>query len=154
MKKTNRRKFFKGLLYSLVTLQFAYVLFRLLKLNHSASTKANFYEAGEVSFFEKGKVYPFGSERFFLYRLADGGFIAVSSKCTHLGCIVQFNAAHDRFECPCHASAFKKDGEVVLSPATRPLDYYPITLKDNKVLVDMGSPVKRNKFDRSQIKYV
>jgi len=154
MEKMDRRRFFKRLLYSLVSVEFGYVFFRLLKLNKTATTGANYYEAGEISFFEKGRVYPFGAARFFLYRMEDGGFIAVSSKCTHLGCIIQFNANHDRFECPCHASAFNKNGGVMMSPATRALDYYPIAFKRDKVLVDTGNPIRRRKFDQSQVMYV
>jgi len=154
MKKIDRRGFFKGLIYSLLTLEFGYIFFRLLKLDKTASNEANFYEAGEISFFEKGRVYPFGAARFFLYRMEDGGFIAVSSKCTHLGCVIQFNNSHDRFECPCHASAFEKNGSVIMSPATRALDYFPITFKGNKVLVDTSNPVRRTKFSKSQVMYV
>jgi len=154
MEEMKRRKFVKGILYSLVSLEFGYVFFRLLKLDKKTLAKASYYEAGDVSFFEKGRVYPFGGARFFLYRLNDGGFIAVSSKCTHLGCIIQFNTEHDRFECPCHASAFDKNGGVIMSPATRALDYYPIAFKNDKVLVDTNNPVRRSKFDQSQVKYV
>jgi Rieske Fe-S protein len=152
--KINRRKFFKRFLYSLVTLQFIYVLFRLLKPKKEAADIAKFYDAGDVAFFEKGKMYPFGSEQFFLHRLADGGFLAVSSKCTHLGCTVQFNVNNNRFECPCHASAFNTNGEVLSPPATRALDYYPVVFKNNRVLVDVNHPVRRDKHDRSQVKYV
>ncbi len=154
MEKLNRRNFFKGLLYSLVALELGYVFFRLLKLNKTASSGASFYDAGEISFFQKGRVYPFGAARFFLYRLEDGGFMALSSKCTHLGCIIQFNNNNDRFECPCHASAFEKNGAVIVSPATRALDYFPVVFKNNKVLVDTGNPIRRSKFDLSQIMYV
>lgn len=99
-------------------------------------------------------MYPFGSEQFYLHRLADGGFLAISSKCTHLGCTVQFNANNKRLECPCHASAFNTNGEVLSPPATRALDYYPVVFKNNRVLVDVNHPVRRNKHDRSQVKYV
>jgi len=153
MMKIGRRKFFKGILYSLASLEFGYVFFRLLGHRKDALAETSYYEAGEVSVFEKGGVYPFGAAEFFLCRLDDGGFIAVSSKCTHLGCVIQFNTNHDRFECPCHASAFDKDGSVISSPAARALDYYPIAFKGNKVLVDTANPVKRSKFDRSQVMY-
>ena len=154
MKKINRRQFFKRLLYTLISLQFMYVFYRLLKPGNGDKSKKDLYEAGEVSFFENGRVYPFGSAKFFLHRLADGGFLAVSSKCTHLGCTIQFNANHNRFECPCHASAFNINGDVISPPATRALDYYPIVIKNNKVLVDVNNPVRRNKFDPSQVMYV
>jgi cytochrome b6-f complex iron-sulfur subunit len=113
----------------------------------------NLFEAGEISFFEKGKIYPFSSYMFYLYRLEDGGFLAVSSKCTHLGCTVQYRVNNHRFECPCHASAFNNKGEVLSPPANRALDYFPVSLRNNKVYVDVNHPVRRQKYKRSQVKY-
>ncbi len=152
--KTDRRKFFKRFLYSLLTLQFIYIIWRLLIPQKETADIETFYDAGDVSFFEKGRMYPFGSEQFYLHRLADGGFLAVSSKCTHLGCTVLFNTNNNRLECPCHASAFNTNGEVLSPPATRALDYYPVVFKNNRVLVDINHPIRRNKYDRSQVKYV
>ncbi len=142
------------MLYSLASLQLGFVFFKLLRLNKTEAASVSLYEAGDVAFFEKGRVYPFGSASFYLYRMNDGGFLAVSSRCTHLGCVIQFNGGTDRFECPCHASAFQKDGGVISSPATRPLDYYPISFRGNKVLVDTSKPTRRTKFDHSQVMYV
>jgi Rieske Fe-S protein len=99
-------------------------------------------------------MYPFGSAHFFLHRFNDGGFIAVSSKCTHLGCAVQMKEGGQQLECPCHASVFNKKGEVLSPPASRPLDYYPIIFENGKVLVDIAHPVRRTKFETTQIKYV
>ncbi|HKK69414.1 MAG TPA: Rieske (2Fe-2S) protein, partial [Bacteroidales bacterium] len=113
------------------------------------SGKNALYDAGNLSFFENGNVYPFSSEKFFLYRMQDGGLIAISSTCTHLGCTVQFKATDNRFECPCHASAFNKQGEVLSPPATRALDYFPVTIENQKVLVDVSRPVRRDQFDSS-----
>lgn len=152
--KINRRNFFKRFLYWLLTLQFIYIIFRLLKPGKDHDDIEKFHDAGEASFFENGKIYPFGSEQFFLHRLDDGGFLAVSSKCTHLGCTIQFIATNNQFECPCHASAFNTNGQVLSPPATRPLDYFPIVFKNNHVLVDINHPVRRNKHDLSQVKYV
>lgn len=39
-----------------------------------------------------------------------GGFKALSSKCPHLGCRVHWEAANDRFFCPCHDGVFDKNG--------------------------------------------
>ncbi|MEU3644377.1 Rieske 2Fe-2S domain-containing protein [Lentzea sp. NPDC034063] len=56
-----------------------------------------------------------------VYRDDDGELHAVSMRCTHLGCLVRFNAAERSWDCPCHGSRFDVDGEVLEGPATRPL---------------------------------
>jgi menaquinol-cytochrome c reductase iron-sulfur subunit len=55
---------------------------------------------------------------------------AFSSTCPHLGCAVDFNAAANQFECPCHQSAFAKDGEKLYGPTLRGLDPLPVKLVD------------------------
>lgn len=56
-----------------------------------------------------------------VYRDEDGQLHAVSMRCTHLGCLVRFNAAERSWDCPCHGSRFDVDGEVLEGPATKPL---------------------------------
>jgi glycine/D-amino acid oxidase-like deaminating enzyme/nitrite reductase/ring-hydroxylating ferredoxin subunit len=55
------------------------------------------------------------------YRREDGTVRAVSARCTHLGCLVGFNAAERTWDCPCHGSRFDVDGRVIEGPATRRL---------------------------------
>ncbi|MHB9755361.1 FAD-dependent oxidoreductase [Streptomyces sp. BYX5S] len=57
-----------------------------------------------------------------VYRDPDGKLHSLSARCTHLGCLVSFNAAERAWECPCHGSRFDTDGKVVQGPATRPLE--------------------------------
>ncbi|WP_031508946.1 FAD-dependent oxidoreductase [Streptomyces megasporus] len=57
-----------------------------------------------------------------VHRDAEGQLHAVSSRCTHLGCLVHFNEAERAWECPCHGSRFAPDGSVLQGPATRPLE--------------------------------
>jgi glycine/D-amino acid oxidase-like deaminating enzyme/nitrite reductase/ring-hydroxylating ferredoxin subunit len=56
-----------------------------------------------------------------VYRDEAGGVHGVSLRCTHLGCIVRFNAAEHSWDCPCHGSRFDVDGAVLEGPATKPL---------------------------------
>jgi glycine/D-amino acid oxidase-like deaminating enzyme/nitrite reductase/ring-hydroxylating ferredoxin subunit len=52
----------------------------------------------------------------------DGGTVhAVSIRCTHLGCLLRFNAAERSWDCPCHGSRFDVDGTVLEGPAVDPL---------------------------------
>jgi Rieske Fe-S protein len=56
-----------------------------------------------------------------VYRDAAGARHEVSARCTHLGCIVSWNAAERSWDCPCHGSRFGTDGEVLQGPAVKPL---------------------------------
>ncbi|WP_343944529.1 FAD-dependent oxidoreductase, partial [Pseudonocardia zijingensis] len=62
-----------------------------------------------------------GTDRTGIYRDEDGAVHAVSMRCTHLGCLVRFNAAERSWDCPCHGSRFDVDGAVLEGPAVRPL---------------------------------
>jgi glycine/D-amino acid oxidase-like deaminating enzyme/nitrite reductase/ring-hydroxylating ferredoxin subunit len=70
----------------------------------------------------EGSVVRADGHRLAVYRDDDGALHAVSARCTHLGCLVSFNAAERAWECPCHGSRFDTDGKVIQGPATRPLE--------------------------------
>jgi cytochrome b6-f complex iron-sulfur subunit len=106
--------------------------------------------AGPVDRFEPGTVTAFADGRFYLARLADGGFLALHRKCTHLGCSVPWDEDEQRFACPCHASAFDIRGDVVNAPAPRALDLFPVMIRDGVVLVDTGRIVRRQAFEPDQ----
>jgi cytochrome b6-f complex iron-sulfur subunit len=89
--------------------------------------------------------------RFYLSRLKDGGFLALSRKCTHLGCTVAWESEKKIFLCPCHASAFDMTGEVISPPAPRALDLYPVVIENDMVMVDTGNRIKRRGFKISQV---
>jgi glycine/D-amino acid oxidase-like deaminating enzyme/nitrite reductase/ring-hydroxylating ferredoxin subunit len=69
----------------------------------------------------EGRVVRRGRRQVALYRDADGTAHALSARCTHLGCLVRFNAAETSWDCPCHGSRFGIDGAVLEGPAVKPL---------------------------------
>jgi glycine/D-amino acid oxidase-like deaminating enzyme/nitrite reductase/ring-hydroxylating ferredoxin subunit len=56
------------------------------------------------------------------YRDPDGVMHAVSARCTHMGCLVQWNVGERSWDCPCHGSRFSPDGAVLNGPAVKPLE--------------------------------
>jgi Rieske Fe-S protein len=70
----------------------------------------------------EGAVVSAGVGQRAVYRDPDGVVHARSARCTHLGCIVNFNAAERTWDCPCHGSRFDPvDGSVLEGPAVGPL---------------------------------
>lgn len=67
------------------------------------------------------------------------GIYAVSTICTHLGCVIKPNA--EGFECPCHGSRFHSNGEVAKGPAPRPLPWLKVTAAGGALQIDEGATV-------------
>lgn len=105
---------------------------------------------GPVADFNVNTVTAFQRGHFYLARLENGGFLALSRKCTHLGCTVIWDEQKSRFECPCHASAFDLAGDVISKPAPRALDYHAIVIENHVVKVDTGRRMKRQRFSAEQ----
>jgi glycine/D-amino acid oxidase-like deaminating enzyme/nitrite reductase/ring-hydroxylating ferredoxin subunit len=71
---------------------------------------------------ETGAVIRVGAKHRAIYRDETGSVHALAARCTHLGCLVQFNDAERAWECPCHGSRFDIDGSVIQGPANKPLE--------------------------------
>jgi len=108
-------------------------------------------DAGAVDKFPLNSVAAFVRGKFYLARLENGGFLALSRKCTHLGCTVPWSSREMKFVCPCHASAYDIRGEVVSAPAPRPLDLHPVFIENDIVKVDTNKVIKRGVFRPEQV---
>jgi menaquinol-cytochrome c reductase iron-sulfur subunit len=65
-------------------------------------------------------------------------WIALSSRCMHLGCPVRFVSAAARFICPCHGGVYDFRGLVAGGPPVRPLDRFYTRQNKSTGLVEIG----------------
>lgn len=63
-------------------------------------------------------------------------YYALNAVCTHLGCVVPWVPAENKFKCPCHGSQYAPTGAVVRGPAPLPLalEHVETDTDDNVVL--------------------
>jgi Rieske Fe-S protein len=157
--EVSRRSFLNTLWVILGGLAFAEVValvlgfFQPKKVREKAGDSAGIVEAGSVEKFSLNSVTAFVRGKFYLARLEDGGFLALSRKCTHLGCTVPWSSKEMKFVCPCHASVYDIRGEVVTAPAPRPLDLHHVFIENNIVKVDTNKVIKRGVFRPEQVAY-
>jgi menaquinol-cytochrome c reductase iron-sulfur subunit len=62
-------------------------------------------------------------------------FVAVSTRCMHLGCPVRYVDASKRFICPCHGGVYDFQGKVEGGPPVRPLDRFYTRVREGFVEV-------------------
>jgi cytochrome b6-f complex iron-sulfur subunit len=102
--------------------------------------------AGNVNDYKVGEVKKNTEGKFYISRVPEG-FLALWQKCPHLGCVVPWLetgptedaiAATGRFNCPCHGSVYDRYGQVKGGPAPRPMDLFPLTIRDGRLFVETG----------------
>jgi len=124
-----------------------------LQSNGSPDQLAKIIDAGPIDRFDRGSVTAFPQGRFYLVCTADGGFLALSRRCTHLGCTVPWDPEKGQFACPCHASVFDIRGDVIQSPAPRALDRFAVYIENKRVKVNTAKPIQRTAFRSDQVAY-
>jgi menaquinol-cytochrome c reductase iron-sulfur subunit len=60
-------------------------------------------------------------------------YIAISTRCMHLGCPVRFVEAAARFICPCHGGVYDFEGKVDGGPPVRPLDRFYTRVRNGQL---------------------
>jgi len=95
---------------------------------------------GKLADIQVGKPYPFSFTRVqvngwertstshggYVVRKSDkpDDLVILNSRCTHLGCTINWKDDAQAFICPCHDAKFSEDGVVLGGPPPRPLDRY------------------------------
>ena len=95
---------------------------------------------GPVTDYPAGTVKPFEEDRVILFS-DDEGIYAISTTCTHLGCVVSWEGSG--FICPCHGSKFGYNGNVTKGPAPKGLNWHEVVkLPSGQIEIDLSSYVK------------
>jgi quinol---cytochrome c reductase iron-sulfur subunit, bacillus type len=74
-------------------------------------------------------------------------YVAISTRCAHLGCPVRYIQASQKFVCPCHGGVYGFQGQVEGGPPVRPLDRFYTRVVNGRVEVgkrfSLNSDLKR-----------
>jgi menaquinol-cytochrome c reductase iron-sulfur subunit len=62
-------------------------------------------------------------------------YVAISTRCAHLGCPVRYIQASAKFVCPCHGGVYGFEGQVEGGPPVRPLDRFYTRVRNGRVEV-------------------
>lgn len=64
-----------------------------------------------------------------------GKVTAFSAVCPHLGCAIGYDQGGGVFRCPCHKSAFNRDGAKQAGPSKRGMDPLPVAVEGGRVKI-------------------
>jgi len=141
-----RRKALGLLLGTSLTGWLATVLYPILRYLSPLPDSSN---ADEVELGDKAKadiaaagfsIVALGAERVIVFDDPRGGLRALSAKCTHEGCTVQYKKDESLIWCACHNGRFNLEGRVLSGPPPRPLEPYRATGSlDTRVVVSKQS---------------
>jgi quinol---cytochrome c reductase iron-sulfur subunit, bacillus type len=74
-------------------------------------------------------------------------YVAISTRCAHLGCPVRWVSPAQRFVCPCHGGVYDAQGQVEGGPPVRPLDRFKTRVQNGQVQIgprySVNSDLKR-----------
>jgi menaquinol-cytochrome c reductase iron-sulfur subunit len=74
-------------------------------------------------------------------------YVAISTRCAHVGCPVRYIQASQKFLCPCHGGVYGFEGQVEGGPPVRPLDRFYTRVTNSRV--EIGDRFSLNsRFER------
>jgi len=82
---------------------------------------------------EAGKTTAFVRQGSPKYGEKPSDYVAISTRCAHLGCPVNYVGASQSFVCPCHGGVYDFQGKVIGGPPVRPLDRFQTRVVKDEV---------------------
>jgi Rieske Fe-S protein len=145
-RKPERRRFLDVLLGTGIFLWLGSILYPVTRYlvppAHSGPDVASI-EAATVDELTPGsyKIFRFGRFPGILIHLRDGSYRALSARCTHLDCTVQFKHDTEQVWCACHNGIYDIEGRNISGPPPKPLERFEVVIKGDKVFVRRGEAV-------------
>ncbi|MCL6471199.1 MAG: FAD-dependent oxidoreductase [Firmicutes bacterium] len=65
----------------------------------------------------EGKLIAVDNKKIAAYKDEEGNIYTLSTKCVHMGCLVNWNGAEKTWDCTCHGSRYSYNGELIHGPA-------------------------------------
>ena len=95
------------------------------RVAHEAGSDVLIVRTVSRSFFDlrpgEGAVVEVDGEKVAAYLHDDGTTYALSARCQHMGCLVDWNSRARTWDCPCHGSRYEYSGAIINGPTTKPL---------------------------------
>jgi cytochrome b6-f complex iron-sulfur subunit len=84
----------------------------------------------------QGEVYSVANKPVIVIHTPDDNYVALSAVCTHLGCILLWDAQRQVIACPCHEAYFNTTGAVISGPPPEPLAPYRVQVEGDQIVVE------------------
>ena len=82
-----------------------------------------------------GRIVPLAGKPVLLFRTLAGELRALTAKCTHLDCTVQYRAERSDIWCACHNGTYDTRGVNVSGPPPRPLTPLEVYVRGEKIVL-------------------
>jgi Rieske Fe-S protein len=138
-KTTNRRNFLKILGLTGITAFSAsilYPVFSFLRPPKQREVEVSMVNAGKIADLKKDsfRIIRFGNEPVIIIPSNDK-FVALSARCTHLDCTVQYLKDKNVIWCACHNGKYDLTGRNISGPPPRPLAQYKAIVKGDELFI-------------------
>ncbi len=134
-----RRNFLTYVVGALGALLTATVLYPIARYSYpperkkKVSNSAIVAKEGEIAP-NSGKIVKFNDLPVMVLNV-NGEYSAFSAKCTHLGCLVQYDAKAGNVWCACHNARYNNDGTKISGPQPADLEKYGVKVQDGNIIV-------------------